>query len=375
MPFLLGGTLLAQSEDLRVQPPTVQQRLQAKVDALQKAGRFPGLNVAVLLKQGQSMTASAGVADRASQVPMGPDHRMPAGSVGKTFVSAVALQLVKEGKLALEAKVSTYLGKEPWFQKLPNSQDLTVRMLLNHSSGLSRHEFKPAFHKALGVDLDRDWKPQELLAFLHGDTPLFPAGQGFAYSDSNYILLGIVMEKIAGRPYYELLRERLLQPLALVNSTAPETRAVPKLAQGYAGPQNPFGGRDAMVQDGKLGLNPKSEWTGGGVVSTPTDLARWARHLYTGRAIDVSMLPVLLETIPAEDLGPGVRYGLGVIVRATELGPCMGHSGFFPGYRTQMAWFPEKRLAVALQVNTSVVDPKERPFFDLVMEIAKAVLD
>jgi D-alanyl-D-alanine carboxypeptidase len=350
---------------------TLERRLQERVNAFQAAGSFPGINVGVTFANGKTLAVSAGVADRDSKAPMTPAARMPAGSVGKTYVAAVAMQLAREGRLDLDAKVARYLGQEAWFQKLPNAPSITVRMLMNHTAGLERHEFKDAFQKELTRQPDKNWKPQEMLAYLFGDKPLFPAGQGFGYSDSNYITLGLVLEHVTGQPYYALLRQRILKPLGLKNTTAPESRSIPGLIQGYAGPDNPFGGTDAMVREGRIAFNPKSEWTGGGVVTTAAELSRWAKLLFEAKAFDPSMLPVMLKGVPALELGPGIDYGLGVILRASDLGPTYGHSGFFPGYRTQMLYFPTHQLGVALQVNTSVGQIR---LFELAMEVAKTVL-
>ncbi|MDP2875739.1 MAG: serine hydrolase domain-containing protein, partial [Holophaga sp.] len=372
---LLSTVLQAQRPIKKIAPPShhiaaLQKRLQERVNAIHAASTSPGINVGVTLSDGKTLAASAGVADRDSKVLLTPTGRMPAGSVGKTYVAAVALQLVKEGKLDLDAKIERYLGKEPWFLKLPNAQSITVRMLMNHTSGLERHEFKPAFQKALTEAPDRNWQPEELLAYLFGDPPLFAAGQGMGYSDSNYIALGMILERITSRPYYELLHQRLLKPLGLKDSLAPESRTVPGLVQGYAGPDNPFGGTDAMVQNGRIAFNPKSEWTGGGVVATAADLSRWGRLLYEGKAFDPALLPTMLQGVPARELGPGVAYGLGVILRASELGPTYGHSGFFPGYRTQLLYFPDHHLTVAVQVNTSVANAQGKSLFEVATEVA-----
>ena len=126
-----------------------------------------------------------------------------------------------------------------------------------------------------------------------------------------------------------------------------------------------------MVKEGRIAFNPKSEWTGGGVVSTAADLSRWGKLLYEGKAFAPALLPVMLKGVPAPELGPDIAYGLGVILRDSELGPTYGHSGFFPGYRTQLLYFPNHRLAVAVQVNTSV--GKSR-LFEVAVEVAKTVL-
>jgi D-alanyl-D-alanine carboxypeptidase len=125
------------------------------------------------------------------------------------------------------------------------------------------------------------------------------------------------------------------------------------VVQGYAGANNPFGGKDKMIESGKFIVNPQLEWTGGGWASTGEDLARWAKLMYEGKAFDPSMVPVMLDGVPAK-LGPNVKYGLGVIIRPTPNGVITyGHSGFFPGYMTDMMYFPEQKIALAVQVNTS----------------------
>ena len=107
-----------------------------------------------------------------------------------------------------------------------------------------------------------------------------------------------------------------------------------------------------LLPDGRFAINPQFEWAGGGFASTAGDLARWARDLYTGKALSPTLLALMLEGVPAR-LGPGSRYGLGVILSDSPAGPSQGHSGFFPGYLTEMAYFPNLNVAAALQVNTS----------------------
>jgi D-alanyl-D-alanine carboxypeptidase len=128
-----------------------------------------------------------------------------------------------------------------------------------------------------------------------------------------------------------------------------------------------------MIAGGKFVINPQFEWCGGGMASTAEDLARWAKALYEGRAFDRSLLPEMLNGVPAK-LGPEASYGLGVIIRPTRLGTSYGHSGFFPGYITEMIYFPEQKIAVAVQVNTSVPRATGGPLSRFVIELAEELI-
>lgn len=336
------------------QPSGLQARLQARLDSLHHAGQFAGAQLAVALPDGSVIALATGMADTAKREAMTTSHLLLSGSVGKTYASAVALQLMHEGKFALDDKVSKYLGDEAWFARLPNANDITIRQLMNHTSGLVRYEFNERFTADLSAAPDRVWQPRELVAYLLDTTAPFAAGQGWDYSDTNYIVLGIIMEKVTGRKYLDLMRERLLQPAGLRETRPSDARVIPGLANGYAGANNPFGGADAVLVDGRMVINPQFEWTGGGVASTARDLARWGKYLYDGKAFDASMMPRLLDGVPAR-LGPNVRYGLGVIMREPPaLGPVHGHSGFFPGYQAELLYLPQHKAAIAFQVNSSV---------------------
>ena len=107
-------------------------------------------------------------------------------------------------------------------------------------------------------------------------------------------------------------------------------------------------------------MNPQFEWTGGGLAVTSLDLAKWGKLLYEGKAFDRSMMPALLDGVPAR-LGPAARYGLGVIIRPSPLGVTYGHSGFMPGYETDLVYFPDLKISVAVQVNSSARGSGDRP--------------
>jgi D-alanyl-D-alanine carboxypeptidase len=332
---------------------TLEHRLQSRLDSAHRAGRFAGAQLGVALPDGSTLALAVGMADTAKGESMTTKHLLLQGSVGKTYASALAMQLVHEGRFSLDDPVSKYLGNEPWFSRLPNAKAITVRHLMNHTSGLVRYEFNEKFTADLTASPDRVWKPQELVSYLLGTAAPFEPGQGWDYSDTNYIVLGMIMEKVTGRTYYDLARERVLRPAGLTATVPSDARVIRGLANGYAGPNNPFGGTDAMLVDGRMVINPQFEWTGGGMASTAEDLARWGKRLYEGGAFDPSMLPQLLDGVPAR-LGQNTKYGLGVIIRETPLGTLYGHSGFFPGYQAEMLYLPSAKAAVAFQVNSSV---------------------
>jgi D-alanyl-D-alanine carboxypeptidase len=349
-------------------------RLQARLDSLHATGHFPGATVGVALPGGRVIALATGLAD-SSGTPMRPHDRMLAGSVGKTFVAAVALQLVEEGRLELDRPISTWLGAEPWFGNLPNARNITVRMLMNHTSGLVRYEFNDAFVRDLNANPGRRWTPGERVAYLLGTRPPFEAGHGWEYSDTNYIVLGAIIERITGRTLEEEVERRVLEPDRLREVMASDTVVLPGVVQGYAGPDNPFGRQPTMIRGGRFIVNPQFEWAGGGYATSAPDLARWARLLWSGRAFGRRLLTEALDAVPAPMLGNGTRYGLGVIVRDEPLGPSYGHSGFFPGYLTDVRYYPRQDFAVALQVNTSTRGALTRPLGAMVEDLARIVAD
>lgn len=153
----------------------------------------------------------------------------------------------------------------------------------------------------------------------------------------------MIIERVTGRKYYDLVQQRILKPLKLKNTVPSDSRKIRGLIQGYAGAKNPFGGKDAVLENGKFIINPQFEWTGGGIASTTEDLARWAKAMYKGCAFDAKLLSEMLQGTSALMLGRESKYGLGVIIRPTRTGLIYGHSGFFPGYLTEMMYFPDKK--------------------------------
>jgi D-alanyl-D-alanine carboxypeptidase len=334
---------------------TVQQYL----DAWRAAAGVPGVTVGIVTKDGRVQSFASGESDTATHRAMQATDLMLAGSTGKTLFAAVALQLIDSGKLDLDAPISKYLGNRPWFSRLPNAKDVTVRQLMTHTSGIIRYEFNDKFTADLRANPAKVWAPEEQIAYLFDSTPPFAAGQGWEYSDTNYMVLGLIVEQITGAKYYDLIRDRLLTPLKLTGLVPSTSRTIPGLVQGYVGPGDPIlpaGG--PMLTNGVLPFNPQLEWAGGGFATNAVDLARWGHELYAGTAISASARKLMLDAAVPAKLGAGSTYGLGVIIRppATAAGmtsPTWGHSGYFPGYMSELIHVPETGTTLSIQINTS----------------------
>ncbi len=351
---------------------SLQQQLQAKFDELHKAGSFPGGTAGIVLADGTSFAMAVGVSDRTTGTPMRTTDRLLLGSVGKTYASAVALQMIHEKKFSLDDTLDTFFGKESWFPRIANGSKITVRHLMTHTSGLVRYEFNPKFTEDLTANPDKVWTGVDRLSYLFDAKPPFAPGEGWEYSDTNYIVLGMIIEQVSKNDYYDELRRRVLEPFGLKDTVPANSRRVPGLVQGYAGDKNPFGGKDEMIAGGRFAVNPQFEWTGGGLAVTTLDLAKWGKILYEGKAFDSSMMGPFLDGVPAR-LGPEAKYGLGVIIRPSPLGITYGHSGFMPGYMTELVYFPDLKASVAVQVNSSVSRATGRPLRTFAIEFAQIV--
>ena len=354
----------------------VQERRRAKLRAILERfhgqSRFPGVVAGAYFADGSSLTVAVGLADRDLRTPMPERSLLHAGSVGKTFFAALALQLVGDGRLALDDKVIQYLGSEPWWTRIPNNATITVRMLLNHTTGIP--EYGLALMRALIKDPSRKRSPLEAVKSVLDAKPLFPAGTAFAYTDVNFQILQLVTERITGKSAYAEIERRLLRPLALRAIVPADSRSVPGLVAGYAGKDN-FLGFDGVMKNGRLILDPSFEGGGGGFITNAGDLARWMAYFAEGRAFPAVLLPEVRKGVPAGDLdlGKNASSGLGVEIVQTPLGVAYGHGGFFPGYLSGVLWYPERGLALAIQVNSSAPDALGRPLRDVFHEAAAAL--
>ncbi len=357
----LIATALAASLALASQAlaETPQVRLQDLLDSFHIDYGFPGATAAMALPDGSVVTAATGVADAEAGTPMTSDSRMLAASIGKSFVAMTALSLESDGILSRSDLVSRHLGDRDWFTRLPNHATMTVGDLLRHTSGLPDHVHLQGFQSEMAARMaggSAAFKPEEAIAFVLDTDPLFPAGEGWAYSDTGYLLLGLVIEHAGGAAYYDLVAERFLTPLGLTATTPSDTPILPGLAAGYVGEENPFGLPTRTMDDaGHLLWDPAMEWTGGGLVSTSRDLAVWGHALFGGAAVEAPYLDRLLDGVPVSSDAPGILYGAGVAIYTdTPRGPVYGHGGWIPGYVSSLRHYADHGVTVAFQINTDV---------------------
>ena len=352
--------------------------LQSVLDTLHDRYGFPGATAAIALPDGTVIAAATGLADVEVGIPMTPDSRMLAASIGKTFVAATVLALENEGLLRQSDLASQYLGDRDWFDRLPNHDTIMIGHLLHHSAGLPDHVHTEAFGAAMAAQMQSGGDalaPEAAIGFILDADPLFPAGTGWAYSDTGYFLLGLIIEKAAGSPFYDLVAEQFLTPLALQGTSPSDRRTLPGLAVGYTVEGNPFGiPPRTMDMQGRLLWDPAMEWTGGGLLSTSRDLAAWGHALFGGSAMPAPYLDRLLDGVSISPDAPGVLYGAGVAIYAdTPRGPVYGHGGWIPGYVSSLRHYATPGVTVAFQINTDVgiVDDST----DLVPELEAALAD
>lgn len=354
----------------------LKRDLQKSLDEVVASDDLPGATLAIVLPDGQELALASGFEDVESETRMPVNGQMLVGSTGKTFVSAVALQLVTEGKLGLDDHVSEYFADEdkPWFDRIPNADSLTVRSLMNHTSGIPRYVFNREFLSDVSENPLKARTPRECVSVILDAKPIHDVGDGWGYSDTNYLLLGLIIEKITGNSFYDEAQERLLNPLRL-ESTIPTTQAkLPGLVQGHAGQPNPFGVPEKTVKDGNYALNPSFEWCGGGYMSSVGDLARWMQSLHGGEVLESE---IYSELVSAVDFRTGKKseqgYGLGTFVWQTDLGEFVGHAGMMPGYLTQIEYSRTHQFSVTYQINTDV--GSNRKNHSHVVDFAKIVVD
>jgi len=350
----------------------LNQRLVERLKAFQAEAGFPGATFAYVLPDGRQGAVAVGFADKERNKTMQPDARMPAGSTGKTFFAAWILQEIEGGRLRLDDPLAKHLGGEAWFKRLANGEAVTLRQLFLHQSGIPEHVYGEAVHQAIRGRGDKPWTPADIVPFALDSKPLFEPGKGWAYADTNYILLALAAEAATKQNGYAEIERRFLRPFGLKGTQPATKRDMEGLTMGYTTLGRDFVGQETTLDDkGAFRVNPGFEWAGGGFVSTSQDLARWALSLFGGKVLKAETLTLAKQGVAART-GPGDQYGLGVQIRDGEWGKGYGHGGFYPGYLTEMEYVYD-RFGVAIQFNTDSGQALLRGRRRVMLEMAKMV--
>ncbi|MEN8108308.1 MAG: serine hydrolase domain-containing protein [Pseudomonadota bacterium] len=326
--------------------PHHNARLQSLLDAAARDG-LPG--VSLLVKgPGIDFQDAAGMADLLTGEPLTTNHAVYAASLGKTFTATVALQLCDEGLLGLETPITTWLPDEVT-KHIPSSGKITLRHLLSHTTGLIDYmNDDKAWRSDFLTDPRRKWTHSDVVPYLYDKPLLFEPGTSYHYSNSNYILVGVIIEQVIGQPLHTLIRKRILTPLGLQHTfNGHETVRSEERAHGYIKRR----GRiiDTYPWYSHYGLADS------GIHSTPGELALFLKSLFTTEEI-------LSETMRTEmtnvsELGhPPSRYGMGIIVQRSPWGAgrWYSHDGIDPGYQADMMYLPDLDLTVVLSANASL---------------------
>lgn len=333
-------------------PSEVAVEIQAEMDALTAGGLPPGM-VVWIDAPAYRFAGASGSANLTDDTPMPPEGAFRIGSITKMFTAAVIVQLAEDGVLTLDDPLALWLPEVA--DQLPYGDQITLRHLLTHTSGL----FNVVEHEAYYADLftemvvdeatgnvtlacvERD--PHDTLArYVYGKEAQFEPGAQWRYSNTNYTLLGMVIETAAEMPLAEAYRTNIYEPLGMTSTFLDcYEEPVMDVVHGYTVSE------DTMTDVTEL--HESVGWSAGGLVSTVPDLVAFARGLFGGALFDDPESLVAMTT-PA----PGSAYGLGVMLQ----GDYMGHAGYIAGFRSVLNYAPEFDTVVVMLYNHDGADPE-----------------
>jgi D-alanyl-D-alanine carboxypeptidase len=278
-----------------------------------------------------------GVADKATRAPMSTDMYIRIGSVTKTFTITALLQLVDQGKLALDDPISKYMSG------VPSGDQITLRELAQMRSGLITFDDVAQFSDPYIADPHKSFTPAQLLGYAL-DKPLqFPPGTQYQYSNTNTVLLGLVVEKQSGQTLQDYISEHILAPLKLSHTSFSTTPAFPDPhPQGYT----TLHGAAQISTD----WNFSWAWAAGNMISTLDDMRIWARALATGALLKPETQRQRLDTSVPMSPKQTAFYGLGLINAAGWI----GHAGVIFGYETMAFYLPQTQTTLVFFINTDV---------------------
>ncbi len=336
---LVAIVALAGAQTAAAQGDT-RAKLQRQIDALVAAPLGPPGGVVTLRRGSRTTVLTAGVSDVATgRRPRSTDH-MRIASAAKAFSGAVVFKLVSRGRIRLGSTIGEVLPGLPraW-------RRVTVRRMLNHTSGLPDYTRSEAFRKQFDTDPSGFVSPQRVIGWVRKDPLVFKPGSRYEYSNTDNIVIGLMAQKVTGRSYGRLLKRFIFRPLGLGETSFPTTVGLPRpFLHGYVTEAG------SPPQDVSELLNPSGAWASGGIVSTPLELGTFIRGLLAGRLFPPELQSRQLRFVRggrSSPPGPGANSsGLAVFRYRTRCGTVYGHTGSFPGYVQFMAATRDGRRAV-----------------------------
>jgi D-alanyl-D-alanine carboxypeptidase len=316
--------------------PAMAQRLDAAIQQAMHTASIPGAIVGIW-GPNDSYVRAFGVADKATGAPMKPDFYSRIGSVTKTFTVTGVLQLADQGRLGLDDPIARHVDG------VPRGDEIALRQLARMQSGLYNYSATKEFDQALVADPYRHFAPQELLDYAFAQPEVFAPGEGFDYSNTNTILLGLVVEKVSGQSLSDYIHDHILAPLGMNHTSLPTTNAFPDPhAQGYTDQTGPV----TTATD----WFPSWGWAAGAMISTLDDLRIWAPAAATGQLLSPGMQAQQLQMVGVPGYPPPAGYGLGI----DNNNGWIGHNGGLPGYETVSAYLPEQQTTLVILTNTDI---------------------
>jgi len=323
-----------------------------------REGGPPG--IIVVVTRGKSIDVhTAGVANLESRRPIHIHDHMRLASVAKAFSGAAALSLVASGQLSLDDTI------RQWLPELPQTWwPVTLAQLLNHTSGIRDFIFERAFEDAFSASLQVAPSPRELLAFIGGQPPSFTPGTQYRYSNSDNIIVGLMIEAATTQPYEDVLKSRVYRPLKLTRTSLPNDSEMPRpYIHGYDVKDNPPSDVSRLFAAGWA-------WASGGIVSTPADATVFVRGYVSGALIDQKTRAAQFQFQQggkSEPPGPGVNSaGLALFRYETTCGTVYGHTGNTFGYTQFIAATADGRRSVVVSINGQITpEMDEKGFAEL----------
>lgn len=331
--------------------------LQRDADAITAIG-VSGVQARVTSASGRQAVVTSGVSDLTTQRPVSPHGRFRSGSTDKAFIATVLLKLASEGTLSLDDGVGRWLPGVIDGEGY-DDQAITLRQLLHHTSGIGDSGYPPMeTAEQYEQNRFRPRTPAQLVAAAMRERPLFEPGQGWSYSNTGYVVLGMVIERATGNAWQEEVRHRVIEPLGMRHTYFPGR--APGLPQPHAKGYTRFSEGGPLV-DTTLAIDADAA---GGHISTTADLNTFVRSLFNGRLLTASERRELTQTVPVADhitkIWPGARYGLGLFTRTTACGERVWTpSGDMLGYRTRSAVSADGRRSVVVSMSTQAMDSLE----------------